>query len=455
MGANIGTTITSQLIAFKLTDYAPLAVAIGVAIWIVVKNQKAKTYAEILIGFGILFIGMDMMGDGLSPLANHPSFTKLIIGLDNPFFGMLTGLLLTTLVQSSSASVGLLQALAGQGLVTMNLAFPILFGENIGTTTTALISSIGANKTAKRAAFIHFFMKVIGTLLFMTLLRAPIESLVLAMSPNNPVRQIANAHTLFNIINTVILFPFIPLIIKAANFFVPGEEKDVSEAKHLDKRILETPSIALTQAFKEVERMGEMALTNLKTSKELLIQGKIELSKDIFDLEKSINKIHKEITNYLILLSNSSLSNEQHEELNNMLLLIGDIERVGDHVKNITELGQEKDDGNLDFSEAAIKELNYMYEVCEEAFSLAIEAYKTEDKELAYRVQDLEVLVDELEMTNRKNHIARLNEGLCSTESGIVYLDIISNLERVSDHSNNISFYVTDKHKTMVKRPNV
>lgn len=443
MGANIGTTITSQLIAFKLTDYAPLAVGFGMFVWLVAKDKKVKTYAEIFMGFGILFVGMDMMGGGLKPLADHPGFAKVITSLNNPFLGMLAGLVLTTVVQSSSASVGLLQALAGQGLVTMNMAFPILFGENIGTTTTALISSIGANKTAKRAAFIHFFMKLVGTLIFMTILRVPIEKLVFAISSLDSVRQIANAHTIFNILNAIILFPFIGLIVKVSEFVIKGDD-DIYEAKHLDDRLLGMPTIALSQAHKEVERMGDMVLDNFKGSKELLIDGNMKLLDGIYDLEESINNMQKEITDYLVPLSNSPLSEEDHRGLNNMLLVIGDIERVGDHLENITELGQYKHEKSLDFSETADKDLIYMYEVCEEAFTNALTAYKNDDKDLALSVKKAEELVDKLEMENKKRHIARLNEGGCTTESGIVFLDVISNLERITDHSNNIALYVLD-----------
>ncbi|NLY73623.1 MAG: Na/Pi cotransporter family protein [Tissierellia bacterium] len=447
MGANIGTTITSQLIAFSLTDYAPLAVALGVAIWIVVKNTKTKTYAEILIGFGILFIGMDMMGSGLSPFAENPAFIDVLTKLNNPVMGMLAGFILTTVVQSSSASVGLLQALAGQGLVSMNLAFPILFGENIGTTTTAILSSIGTNKAAKRAAFVHFFMKVVGTLIFMTLLRYPIEALVIRMSPGNVVRQIANAHTIFNIVNTIILFPFISLIIKAAEFVIPeGEEEEATVAIHLDKRILETPSIALVQGGKEIEVMAELVFKNLEASKEVLLNEKINKVEEILAMEQRINQTQKEITDYLVLLSKTSLSVLQHEEVNTMLFMIGDIERVGDHVENITELAQEKYEKSLDFSALAAQELEEMFELVKETFTLAMEAYKLGDIKMASRVQVLEEEVDKKEMGNRKNHIERLNQGLCTTESGLIYLDVISNLERISDHSSNISLFVLDKY---------
>ncbi|MDX9916467.1 MAG: Na/Pi cotransporter family protein [Gudongella sp.] len=448
MGANIGTTITAQLIAFKLTDYAPLAVAIGVAIWIAAKNKKAKTYAEILIGVGILFMGMDMMGSGLNDLADLKAFATLMQSLNHPILGMLAGLIITTIVMSSSASVGLLQALAGQGFVNMSMAFPILFGENIGATSVTLISSIGANKTAKRAAIIHLLMKIIGTVIFMTVLRYPVEAFVVKLTPGDAVRQIANAHTAFNIVNSLILYPFISWIVKAAEILVPGEDKDdMTESKYLDKRILETPSIALGQAGRETIRMGQLVLENLSACKTVMLEDKIDGVDAIFARERSINKIQREITDYLVLLSNAALTEEQHTDVNAMLYVIGDIERVGDHVENITELAQFKYDNSLYFTPQAIEELNEMFNVCDDVFRSSVEAYRTTDEGLARRVLELEDEVDRLEKQNRANHIDRLNKMLCSTGSGIVFLDVISNLERVSDHASNIAMYVLDKIK--------
>lgn len=448
MGANIGTTITAQLIAFKLTDYAPLAVAIGVAMWIGARNKKAKNMSEILIGFGILFIGMDMMGDGLKPLANLPAFTNIMSSLNNPILGMLVGLGLTTIVQSSSASIGLLQALAGEGLISMHIAFPILFGENIGTTTTAMISSIGANKTAKRAAIIHFLFNLIGTIIFMTFLRYPIAWLVTYLSPDDVQRQIANAHTSFNIINVIIQYPFAMFLVRAAEKLVPGkDEADITESRYLDRRIIETPSIALGQAMREANRMGNLVLENLSACKVVMLEDKIDGVDAILAREKSINKIQREITDYLVQLSNAPLSDEQHADVNALLYVIGDIERVGDHIENITELAQYKYDNNLYFTPQAVEELSEMFDVCDNAFRTSIEAYKITDEAMARQVLVLEDEVDMLEKQNRSNHIDRLNKMLCSTGSGIVFLDAISNLERVSDHASNIAMYVLDKFK--------
>lgn len=448
MGANIGTTVTAQLIAFKLTDYAPLAVALGVALWIGAKKKKAKDFAEILIGFGILFIGMDMMGDGLKPLAEMPAFTKIMLSLNNPILGMLVGLGLTTIVQSSSASIGLLQALAGQGLLNINIAFPILFGDNIGTTTTALISSIGANKTAKRAAIIHFLFNLIGTIIFMTILRVPIQAIVIKLTPNDIQRQIANAHTLFNVINVAIQLPFASLLVKAAEKLVPGTDKEDMEASmYLDIRIIETPSIALGQVNKEVVRMGDFVQENLRDIEDIFADEKYDKIDLIFEKEQIINKIEREITDYIIQLSKAPLTDAQHAHVNVVLNTINDIERVGDHIENIAELAQEKLENDLHFSEDATEELKEMFIAASSAFENAMIAFRDNNLICARKVLVLEDEVDRLEERNRSNHIGRLNKMLCITSAGIVYLDAISNLERVSDHSLNIAQYVLNKVK--------
>lgn len=448
MGANVGTTITAQLIAFNLTDYAPIAVIVGVGLWFAASKKRSKDIAEILIGVGILFIGMGMMGDGLKPLANLPAFTNVMISLDNPILGMLVGFGITTIVQSSSASVGLLQALASQGLVDMSIAFPILFGSNIGSTTTALISSFGANKTAKRAALIHFLFNLIGTLIFMIALRYPIEYVVTKFSPGNISRQIANAHTLFNVVNVILQFPFINLLVKIVETIVPGDDTSEQMAsKHLDYRIIETPSIALAQTNKEILHMGELVLLNLKESKEALIDGKDENIEPVLEREKTINKLQREITEYLVQLSNAPLSDEQHGEVNILLYTINDIERVGDHLENIVELAQYNLNNNITFSGDAKNELNEMFGVCDEVFTTTMAAFKNTDEKLARKVVALEDEVDRLEKQNRSNHIDRLNKMQCETGPGVIFLDAISNLERVSDHSLNIAMYVLDKFK--------
>ena len=443
MGANIGTTITAQLIAFSLTDIAPVAVAVGVGVWMFTSKKKAKDIAEILIGFGILFMGMDIMGNSLAPLAENKAFRNMLMSLNDPFIGLLVGLGMTTLIQSSSASIGLLQALAHQGLIDINMAFPVLFGDNIGTTTTALLSSIGANKTAKRAAIIHFLFNLIGTLLFMFVLRWPVQKLVEYLTLGDVQRQMANAHSLFNIINVIIQFPFADLLVKIANKLVPGEEEEESAGlKFLDSRIIETPSIAVGQATKEVLRMAKIVEENLKTAANAFFNTDDKLVQEVFNQEKVINRLERDITDYLVELSNAPLTDEQHEFVNILFNSINDIERVGDHSENIAELAQYKIDSRLQFTDEAIDELKIMFDKAENVYTTAVEAFKTKNFKMAEDVADLEEEVDYMEKRYRANHIERLNKQMCQTSSGVIFLDIISNLERVSDHSSNIAQYV-------------
>lgn len=445
MGANLGTTITAQLIAFNLTDFAPLAVAVGVGIWIATSKKRSKNLAEILIGFGILFIGMNMMSSGLKPLASSPVFKKIMISLTDPFLGILVGLGLTTIVQSSSASIGLLQALASQGLVGLNVAFPILFGDNIGTTTTALISSIGTNKTAKRAAVIHFLFNLIGTIIFMTILRVPVEAIVLKLSPNDVQRQIANAHTLFNLINVIIQLPFAGLLVKAANKLVPGEDEEIEVGvKYLDPRIIETPSIALGQVMKEVLRMGKIVEENLTLASMSFKNKDEKMTREVFSQEKVINRLEKDIVEYLVELSNAPLTDEQHTQVNVLMNVVNDIERVGDHADNIAELSQLAIDERLHFSDEAMKEFDNISNKSQEVFQRALESLESTDFDKAREVLKLEEEIDALEKEYRTNHIDRLNKLLCQPSSGVVFLDLLSNFERISDHSSNISLYVLD-----------
>lgn len=448
LGASIGTTVTAQIIAFDLGEYAPMAVAMGVAIWLVSKRKRTKDIAEILIGLGILFIGMDMMSSGLKPLAEVQVFADIIVSLNNPIIGVLVGALITTLVQSSSASIGLLQALAGQGLITFNMAFPLVLGANIGTTTTALISSIGANKMAKRAAAIHTIFKIFGAIIAMITFRQPVLDFVARLSPGDVMRQIANIHTFYNVIIVTIYLPFTEFLIMAAEKVIPGEDKeDMHATLYLDTRIIETPGIALGQVKKEVLRMGELVNESLSISKGALTSDNYEGIEKVIESEKLINKIEREITDYLVILSNESISDIQRTTINNYLYIIDDIERVGDHVENIVELAQYKDQHGLSFSDDASDGLNQIFAKCEDVFTKAMKSIETEDEAIARKVLVIEDEIDEMEGKSRADHMDRLSRMECMTEPGVIYLDTIANLERISDHSVNIALYVLDKYK--------
>ena len=328
------------------------------------------------------------------------------------------------------------------------MAFPILFGDNIGTTTTSLISSIGANKTAKRAAVMHFLFNVFGTIIFILILRIPVQNFVEYLTPGDVRRQIANSHTLFNIINVIFQFPFARYLVLAAEKLVPGLDKDDEHATiYLDRRIIETPSIALGQVKKEILRMGLLLEDSFKTTKAAIVDNEFDGIDKILGIEKLINKIEKEITDYLVLLFNEPISNKQRAIVSDYLYTIDDIERVGDHIENISELAYYKNQHNIVFSDAAVDGLNETFQKCQEIFEKTMEAFETSNRDLAEKVLVLEDEIDTLERKNREDHMDRLSKMKCMSEPGVLFLDTISNLERTADHSVNVTMYVLDKNK--------
>ncbi|MCI9259294.1 MAG: Na/Pi cotransporter family protein [Romboutsia sp.] len=444
MGANIGTTITAQLVSLDVDFLAPVALGIGIVIYMFSNKPKHKHIAEILIGFGILFTGMDFMKDAVKPLAGYQGFTDMLLSFGHhPILGVLMGFAITAIVQSSSASMGMLIALASQGLIPITAALPILYGENIGTCVTSLISSIGASRNARRAAIMHLTFNVLGSVIFMFILSKPIIAIVTAIDPTDAARQIANAHTLFNIINVIILLPFNKLIVKLALKLVPetkGEQDDDSKVvKYIDDRMIETPSIALANIVKETLRMGEKSKESLNAAMDGIVdksKEKIELS---FKREKLINELQKLILNYLLKLSKASLNEDSRDTVDALFNTVNDIERIGDHAENIAELAQDIADSEMSFSDVGIGELKDMYNKVVSTYTYALEAMRTSNVELACKVIKMEEQVDMMEKSCRSNHMNRLNSSSCSIESGVIYLDIISNLERVSDHAVNIA----------------
>ena len=443
MGANIGTTITAQLVSLDLVGIAPLALGIGIVIYLFSKNQKAKTIAEILIGFGILFTGMDFMKEAVKPLAEYKGFTDALVAFGNkPILGILLGFGITAIVQSSSASMGMLLALASQGLIPLAAALPILYGENIGTCVTSLISSIGASINARRAALMHLVFNVIGTIVFMLILTKPITMMVQYLNPEDVSRQIANAHTLFNVINVILLLPFSKYIVKLTMKLMPEKECEKEKDKtvfYIDERMMETPSIALSNTVKETLRMGEKAKLSLNNAMEGFLEkskSKVDAS---FEEEKLINKLQKSILNYLLKLSKTSLNYDSRESVDLLFNTVNDIERVGDHAENIAELAISTIENNLNVSKDGEKELKDLYEKVIETYNTALECMEKSDIDLACRVIKLEEQVDIMEKTCRLNHMRRLNENSCNIDAGVIFLDLLSNLERVADHSANIA----------------
>ncbi|MDU8817065.1 Na/Pi cotransporter family protein [Clostridioides difficile] len=451
MGANIGTTVTAQLVSFDLTGMAPVALGVGIILYLFGNKPRIKNIAEILIGFGILFTGMDFMKMAVEPLRDYQGFTDLLVTFGRyPLLGLLLGFGITAIIQSSSASMGMLVALAAEGLVPLSAALPILYGQNIGTCVTSLLSSIGANKNARRAAMMHLIFNVLGTVIFLIFLNKPVVSMVTSWDPSNVARQIANTHTLFNIISVLILLPFTNLIIKLAIKLVPDRAGDIDEdetktIKCIDDRMIETPSIALANTIKEALRMGEKAKESLNASMEALVEHSTEKIDKTYRRERLINDLQKAILNYLLKLSKAPLDDDSREVVDTLFNTVNDIERIGDHAKNIAELSQVAIDSNISFSEEGQSELDVMYNRVVSAYTYALESMRSDNVDLACKVIKIEEQVDIMEKSCRANHMYRLNNNLCSIENGVIYLDVISNLERISDHAVNIAQQVIAK----------
>lgn len=447
MGANIGTTMTAQLIAFKFTKIALPAIGLGVAVNLFGRHKTHRFIGQVILGFGLLFFGMQTMEVALKPLAKMPGFISFMTNFSKtPILGVLAGFLTTGIVQSSSATIGIMQALASQGAVNISIALPILFGDNIGTCVTALLSSIGTNITARRAALLHLTFNMIGTIIFMFIL--PMVQTLVSYTSSDPVRQIANAHTLFNVTNTIIQLPFSFLLVKLVTYIIPGNLEVIERgAKYIDDRLLETPSIALVQVKKEIGRMGYLALETLRDSINIFITYNENKDKLAREKEAVINDLARTTTRYLALLSRTSLSAAESDQVTNLINAVNDMERVGDHAMNVLELAEYKEEHRLPFSNEAMSELVEMSSKAQETFKMAVDAFLTNDNKMANKILVNEEEIDSMEKELRSHHIKRLNEGKCNPSSGVIYLDIINNFERVGDHSYNIASYILNIDK--------
>ncbi|TYO95968.1 Na/Pi cotransporter family protein [Desulfallas thermosapovorans] len=463
MGANIGTTMTAYLIGFKLEHYSLPIIAIGVIILFFVKNKKIANMGQVIFGFGMLFYGMSVMGDGLKPLRDWPVFLDLMISVENnPLLGVAIGTAFTFIVQSSSATIGVLQELADQGAVTYYQAVPILFGDNIGTTVTALLASIGTTIAARRAALTHTLFNLSGTALFLPLFLLGIFPEYVRLATNyffvlfpgfegtwetiNIRMQIAQTHGMFNITNTFIQLPFVSYLAWAVTKLVPGADAQFDiKPRYLEPRLLANPAVALGQAARETLRMGQYASEFFKESVQFFMNPK---SKELNPLyleqkEELINRLDTNITDYLVKLSSSKKMNEdQSNYAQTLLQAINDLERIGDHADNIVELAVYSVEHKIKFSDEAMASVRSMARLTGETLDAALKALQTSDRSLARQVIKNDVVIDNLEKEFREGHIMRLNEGICTGTEGSVFLDLLSNMERVGDHSVNIAEYV-------------
>ncbi|MCI8866220.1 MAG: Na/Pi cotransporter family protein [Lachnospiraceae bacterium] len=464
MGANIGTTITAWIVSLsqlgdsfevmKPSFYAPLIIGIGALLLVFAKTQRRKTIGEIMIGLGLLFMGLDFMSGSINPYTDAPIFARAFALLGgNPLLGMLIGALVTAVLQSSSASVGILQTLAMNGIVTTNAAIYITLGQNIGSCVTAMLSSIGGNRTAKRAAVIHLAFNVIGAAVFgvLSFVVFTIRPAV-AGSHINAV-EISVFHTVFNVAMATLLFPFANYLVKMSGLIVkeraeanPEEdEESAATLRHLDERIFESPAFAVDTAALEVVHMGQITMGNVKKSLDAILTGNLEEIEDVYKIEKTINNMEKMLTEYLIKVDNLSLTERQKKVVNNLFYSVSDIERIGDHAENLAEQAQYMVKNSLDFTETGMQDLEAISGSVIKSFQYAIDARQTGNMDLVRKVSQYEDDVDSQEEELREKHIERLSSGQCQPSAGVVFLDIISNLERISDHAYNLAGYVKDE----------
>jgi len=465
LGANIGTTITAQIIAFNIGNYAYLIAAIGFIIFFVFKKRTIKYIGETIFAFGVLFIGLNIMGDVMKPLAQTQEFENIILSLSkNKFLGVLVGLISTMIIQSSSAVIGVVQSLASQAtydgvnaLLNLETAIPILFGSNIGTTITAILASIGAKINAKRAALAHSIFNISGTLLFIWFIPT-FASLVRLISPKGDEihvisRQIANAHTIFNLVNTIIWLPLIWLMAKIVIKLVPGEDDSIERrVLYLDNRMLSNATVAMNLATQELARMAEMCKTMMASARQAFVSSNMDEAKKVTEIEETIDMLQSEIIKYLsAIISKGALTERQSVRLAGLMHVVNDIERIGDHCENIAEFAQWKSEDNLPFSQEAIEEIKDAFSVLNNMVDDSIHALRDRNIELARKVLSEEYEVDKLEEGLRSRHLKRLNEGLCDPQAGVLFIELIHNLERIGDHCNNIAEAVLSDYNVKVE----
>jgi len=463
LGANIGTTVTAQLIAFNVTELAPIFIGIGAMMALFSTKKKNKDLGSIILGFGILFYGIAAMSTAMKPLRESEEFIYLLSTYGtNPLLGVLIGTLITAVIQSSSASIGLLQALALSGVFVsiggtgaIQICLPILIGTNIGTCVTALLSCIGTSTAAKKAAFIHLFVNIFGAVWVMILLTImnnlvavnPVYEFIVTISGSlingggdmvpNVARQIAMAHTLFNVANTIVLLPIIGYFVSFLDRVYPEKEED--KGLQLDDRLFNNPSIALGQVVRETNRLAKMSFKNFRVACESIMDGNEKLVEKVVKREERIDEFQQGIVEYSVKLSNENMSEEENERLAFILKGSHDLERIGDHAMNIGELAEMRATNKIVFSDIANQEVLNLISLTTNTLRDMVELMETEETDLCYKILDEEEEIDEMTEKLKDDHIRRLNEGICNPYAGVIFLDLLTNIERVGDHASNIA----------------
>ena len=454
LGANIGTTITSQLVSFNLSKIAPLILLVGVVVMMFTKKEKVRKVAEVVVGFGILFVGLSTMSQAMANMKNEPQVVNLLMSLKNPFLATLMGFALTAIIQSSSVTVSIVLLLANQDLLPLPITLYIILGCNIGACATAMLASMTGKKDAKRAALIHLLFNIIGTvIIYIALFVAgdQIVELIKSISADNG-RFVANAHTLIKIAQVIMLFPFTGWLVKMTYLIVPGEDQKVGyresyQLKYIGDKVVFNPATAVVEVVKELERMASLAEENLNRAMNALITLDEEDIEEVYEVEKNINFLNHAITDYLVKINQTTLPIEDLNSLGALFHVVNDIERIGDHAENVADAARQRKEEGVSISKEAQKELGDMLEMVNKIIRYAVEMFAKSDETHMQEIITLEDQVDEKECELQKKHVERLTKGECSPEAGMIFSDIVSGLERVADHATNIAFAITTEEE--------
>ncbi len=445
LGANIGTTVTGQLIAFNLSDIAPLIVIIGVIMVMFGKKQNVTKIGEVILGFGVLFMGLRIMGESMQMVKESPKILDFLGSLSSPYSAMLMGFLITAILQSSSATVGIILLMVSQGLLAFTICPFMILGCNIGSCVSALVASLSGKKDAKRAALIHFLFNVVGSfIMFVILLLAltPITDALLYISGGNLARAVANVHTLMKVFEVAMLFPFMGWIVKATYKLVPGEDEAQEEYEllYIGKGNMLAPTTAFANGIHEIEHMGRMAIENLQKSMQALCEKNVKNIDEIYKREKYINFLNKKITDYLVSINEIELPFADAKLIGGLFHAVNDLERIGDHAENFADWTMERVEKGIEFSEKARKQLEDMTEEVIKLLEYALDMFTNENKEHIQEILELEDDIDEKERKLQHSHVKRLTKNKCTPEAGMIFSDTVSGLERVADHATNIAF---------------
>ncbi len=450
LGANIGTTVTSQLVSFNLSEIAPVFLLGGVIAVMFVKNNRIKKIGEIVLGFGVLFMGLSGMSGAMAGLKEDPTIVHLFASLTSPFLAVLLGTVVTTVIQSSSVTVSIILLMANQGLLGLPICMYIMLGCNIGACASATLASLAGKKDAKRAAMIHLLFNVVGTIIFYVIFLVAVEPIVdifNSISGGNPGRCVANAHTIIKILQVVLLFPFSGLLVKMTYFLVPGDDKKVGyrdsfQLKYIGDKVVFNPATAVVEVIKEIERMADLASENLNRAMNALITLDDEDIEEVYAVEKNINFLNHAITNYLVKINQTTLPIEDLKSIGALFHVVNDIERIGDHAENVADSARQRKEKGTSFSRDAQNELGEMLEMVNKIVRYSIDMFARSNEEHMDEIIELEDAIDEKERELQQLHVERLTKNECTPEAGMLFSDVVSGLERVSDHATNIAFAI-------------